>query len=308
MGCKWDSVLFAKKVFCEKRIIRIAFVIVEAKVSKAVATEIKLEKMMDFAKEAKKHHAAWAMLGAEQQGEWQGKGPYSHILRRDLFESGEGGVEHVFGEVAPHLQNDLGTRFHMYAHHLTSSQIMTYNFFRYFLLDREKENSLLGALAATADIHALISDRVWFGEFEKDGFEQTSHPTNFDFYLATVGGKRLFFEVKYTEKEFGLATCDTYRIYQPEFPQTLNFKTDPPAPELFLKNYQIYRNIWHCRSEHDYVFFIYPEKNEDLSMQLDDALSPGLKNIFSITWETLVQAVEPSDPAYFGKFRSRYLF
>lgn len=263
---------------------------------------------MNFAKAAQQHHAEWANLSVYQQGKWQGHGPYPHILRRDLFLNGQSGVEHVFSEVAAHLKNDLGNRIHMYAHHLTSSQILTYNFFKYFLCDDKKEKLLLRTLDTATGTTDFASNRVWFSKFEMDGFEKTRHPTNFDFYLETVSGKRLFFEVKYTENEFGAATHNTFGIYQPEFPLTLNFKMNPPASDTFCKNYQIYRNIWHCRSNSDYVFFLYPEKNYDLAGQLNAALAPGFINVFPITWETLVQAVGPSNPDYFDKFRRRYLF
>ena len=98
---------------------------------------------------------------------------------------------------------------HMFAHHLNSSQMMCYNFFRPYLNDRGIPNENLFSLLNTVGINIPYDNNAAAKfEYEQAGDEWSgektngSKGTNFDFYLK-AGCTEVFFEIKYTEKEFG---------------------------------------------------------------------------------------------------------
>jgi len=143
-------------------------------------------------------------------------------------------------------------------HHLNSSQAMCFNLFFPFIEEGCRHIQVLSSALGLGD------------DFPKQAeFEFVPDPkegTQFDFFLALRSGRRLFFELKYTEREFGSAQQNENRkrkftdLYQPRLAD--RFLPAYCTMEQFLRHYQVMRNIWHInRESHDSAFFIFPRKN-----------------------------------------------
>lgn len=151
-------------------------------------------------------------------------------------------------------------KLHIYFHHLNSSQAMCINFFFPLMMENQLE---------------LVTERLGFpGEkiddatvsFEKESTIDSAHgyrPTNFDFYFKTISGKTFYFEIKYTEQEFGKAAndvehCKKYAdIYSKQLTRINPEYGNRPA---FFENYQLMRNLIHV-DDNAYVVFVYPKDN-----------------------------------------------
>jgi hypothetical protein len=149
---------------------------------------------------------------------------------------------------------------HMHFNHLNSSQAMCINFFYPLIKEGRLEliSEYLGFLDETIDYDSAV--------FEKDSeidSQEGHRPTNFDFYFKTKSGKQLYFEVKYTENEFGQTKDDVE--HRDKFNKVYKEIMEPiedrfKQPELFFKNYQIIRNLIHVGKD-KYVIFLYPAEN-----------------------------------------------
>ena len=186
---------------------------------------------------------------------------------------------------------------HIYFHHLNSSQAMCLNFFFPFFEEREL-NLILKFLG-------FENEEIDYSKtcFEKDSEIEKSiknyRPTSFDFYIETKTGKKIFFEIKYTEQEFGKAKEDEIHIakFNNVYKNNLQvIKKEYHEPIVFLKNYQILRNLI-CVSENSFVVFLYPNKNSKIKNQAESAqlkiLNDNVKdNLFNKTWEELLSFSE----------------
>ncbi len=179
-------------------------------------------------------------------------------------------------------------------HHLNSSQAMCINFF-YPLFKEKKLDIILKALK-------IENDSVDYNsvQFEKDSdVEKQSRPTSFDFYFRTMNGKKIHFEIKFTEQEFGRAKPDTEHINKYELIYKNNcsvINSDYCNCDSFLKNYQLMRNLIHL-SDNSYVVFIYPVNNKRVKKQAEFARLNFVKfdlqkNAINLTWEQLVDFVD----------------
>ncbi|MFM1655804.1 PGN_0703 family putative restriction endonuclease [Brevibacillus sp. B_LB10_24] len=156
---------------------------------------------------------------------------YSHILPKELFRL------NILDPYRDQFFNDPiaeEIKFHQFFHHVNSSQAVCINYYYPFITE--------GKLEWIAEIFGC-QDRVSEWAFEKvvDKAEQT----NFDFYMKATGGKQLFFEVKYTEQEFGTAKNDEshQRKYHLIYSRRLKGKVKKCSMEDFFRHYQILRNI-----------------------------------------------------------------
>jgi hypothetical protein len=185
-------------------------------------------------------------------------------------------------------------KLHRYFHHLNSSQAMCINFF-YPLIKENKLDMILPALN-------INNDSIDYSSvcFEKDSaFERNSRPTSFDFYFETVSGKKVHFEIKYTEQEFGKAIHDLEHINK----YNLIYKNHCTAisqqysnVESFLDNYQLMRNLIHL-ADNSYVVFIYPENNKKIKAQAEFAklnfVKPQYQQyVINLTWEKLLSVAD----------------
>ena len=184
------------------------------------------------------------------------------------------------------------TRFpepHRYAHHLNSSQVVCYEFFRPLLTLKnddlvtidEKMGPVLNAMHVPETLF-----REAKAEFEKKFDDEEG--TNFDFYLESLDGKsRLYVEVKYTERGFG--SCKDNPSHRKKFEDVyLGRIADSPCLNekakkmmqsrddfpTMKKHYQLFRNALRV-NENDYAICLYPKANT-----ITDSQSENFKNEF----------------------------
>ncbi len=203
-------------------------------------------------------------------------------------------------------------KLHSDFHHLNSSQAMCFNFF--FPLYQERTLELI------TDFLGLANETVNYNTvcFEKDGLEVKfgRRPTSFDFFFETTSGKRLHFEIKYTEGEFGKAkiNSDKFDTVYSKFLHPLNSSFQSSQP--FFENYQILRNLIHI-DETSFVIFVYPQDNEGVSIgtnkvKTDFLISNYHDHFFAATWDKLFDHVSTSATnvnikKQLSDFRNKYL-
>ena len=130
------------------------------------------------------------------RGKWRGVS-YGHILT-DMRNNFIDGCYPVKCCIKGNL-SEGEIKYHQGASHLNSSQVMCINFFKKFFEKEEYEGYLLAVLQCCGiSIEGYKIENAVF-EYEPDHEEGT----NFDFYLILDDGKRISFECKYTETEFG---------------------------------------------------------------------------------------------------------
>jgi hypothetical protein len=144
------------------------------------------------------------------------------------------------------------------------------------------------------------SNSVRFEETSKIDSIKGYRPTNFDFYFKTETGKKFFFEIKYTENEFGKASGNPDHVKK--FKKVYNTgAVFNPIQEfyrdklMFFKNYQIIRNLIHVAAD-SYVVFVYPKDNNKIKQQAFNAKTkilkqPFDKHLFTIEWEDIFKVV-----------------
>ncbi|MCO5252466.1 MAG: hypothetical protein M9949_13750 [Candidatus Kapabacteria bacterium] len=185
-------------------------------------------------------------------------------------------------------------KLHMDFHHLNSSQAMCFNFFFPLYIERKLEliTEFLGLANETVNYDTVC--------FEKKGIEAqfNRRPTCFDFFFETMSGKKLHFEIKYTEEEFGKA-----KINSQKFDEVYSKFLRPLKPSFhdtrkFFSNYQILRNLIHI-DDNSYVIFIYPEGNDKVRSGAERVKTEFLESnyhghFFAATWDKLFVSVSNS--------------
>ena len=97
-------------------------------------------------------------------------------------------------------------KLHMDWHHMNSSQILCIAYFYSFINNKNKLQKLV------TDV-LKINSEVSSAEFEYI----TSDGSNIDFVVHLKNGGTVFFEIKYTEREFGIRVlrgCSTFPAYR----------------------------------------------------------------------------------------------
>ncbi len=267
---------------------------------------------MNFQDKIKKHLSKYKSdnFPGLANGQWKNnKKYYSHILPE----------ENKFDNLLPsykiefdgYLKNHY-IKLHSDFHHLNSSQAMCFNFFFPLYYERELEviTNLLGLKDETVNYDTVC--------FEKKGLEAKfgRRPTSFDFYFETKSGKKIHFEIKYTESGFGNAKIDTnkFEVVYSKFLKSISSTFH--SPEQFFANYQILRNLIHI-GDTSYVVFVYPKDNKGVSKGADKVklifLTPSFHvHFFSATWESLFAYVSNSIvdnklKSQFVAFKDKYL-
>ena len=243
-------------------------------------------------------------------GQWKNnKRYYSHILPED--NKSDNLLPSYAQEFLEYLKNHDIKR-HSDFHHLNSSQAMCFNFFFPLYYERKLEvvTNFLGLKDETVNY-----DKVCF---EKKGLEAKfgRRPTSFDFYMETISGIKLHFEIKYTEGGFGKAKIDKnkFEVVYSKFLDSISSTFH--SSEQFFANYQILRNLIHI-DDKSYVIFVYPKDNKGVSKGVDkvksDFLTPDFHDhFFSATWESLFANISNSIvdnklKAQFVDFKDKYL-
>ena len=156
--------------------------------------------------------------------------------------------------------------------------------------------------------------------YDFEHIENTEEKTNFDFFIRTKQGLKIFFEIKYTEQEFSkpssaVAASKASRwanIYQPMVGRNPHYAGLNEAG--LYKDYQIYRNLYYAATPSDYVIFVVPRGNQPLTDQLGKhQIGTTFKdNAKILHWEDLVDATvqkvsNDRDMAdYYQTFREKY--
>ncbi|BAX80846.1 hypothetical protein ALGA_2524 [Labilibaculum antarcticum] len=180
---------------------------------------------------------------------------------------------------------------HIYFHHLNSSQAMCINFF--YPLIVENQLHLLSEFLGFKNEKIEKKTAV----FEKDSPIDSIgkyRPTNFDFYFKTESGKEFYFEIKYTEGQFGKAKNDQDHISKYEAVYKHNMQVianEYTNKDTFFSHYQIIRNLIHVGDD-KYVVFLYPKENKKINQQASKAKTNILKeayqaNLYNTYWEDI---------------------
>ena len=252
-----------------------------------------------YAENRKEHFAKYA---EEQQlpigGKWQGKGSYPHILK---FEESTNNTQNQKNKykvvceknILPGVSTDKFTMkdMHKYAHHLNSSQVLCYNFFRPLITESSNPTDKLIQLLETQGIKISRSSICSF-EYCPDKEEKTQ----FDFHIQD-GDIEVFFEIKYTEYGFGKAEKDDKHkekfatIYEKYLNKQCCLKSKPNFDE-FADHYQLYRNTIRITDKNRYVVLLYPEANKKASSEATefcDQIKDEYKdNVLCLRWENIV--------------------
>ena len=267
---------------------------------------------------------------------------YSHIFKelKDNFIDGEYPIEKC---IKGNLTEEK-IKYH-YAEHLNSSQTMCIAYFKKFFESEEYEYLLIKILTMFG-IDVSGADKFSNAVFEYIPYAKEG--TNFDFYLKLDNGKQITWEIKFTEKAFGGTTkgaesdkyirkykevyipmlrkcayydfpdvdCDDYQCLKTGALTDNCCVSDKCSINEFYKYYQIRRNILYAEKEGDYVLFLTPRENKELSegrAYIDSYANKwGTDCIRNIYWEDLLEttvsvvASVPELYGYYMKFKEKY--
>lgn len=272
---------------------------------------------MSYAENRKKHLENYAKKNLQLRigGKWQRKeGDYPHILKFEGETEKPQNKENkykvvceynILTDVSPNMfkQNDM----HRYAHHLNSSQVLCYNYFRPLIKDKENSNP------TNELIKLLEKQKIAISSSATCRFEYCPNKeegTHFDFYIKD-GDIEVFFEIKYTEYGFGKAKPNDYHIkkFTTIYGKYLNkqscLKSKPDFDE-FADHYQLYRNIIRITDKNKYVILLYPKNNEKAEKEAKAFISGKIKeeyknNILCLYWEDIVKQDSELYRKYFAK-------
>ena len=250
----------------------------------------------------------------------RGIGPYAHIISNPKDSKDRERIvnEYLLLPDVPKIQGEI--KLHPDAHHMNSSQIMCYNFFRPLLKEYNKNKKDYKPSDELVDLVGKIIDTPLENKNSSCKFEYiqpNTDTTNFDFYLK-CGDVEVFFEIKYTEKEFAKkkVTPDSElqyeKVYKPMISKAEHiFKDKTISASDFLKNFQLLRNAIRAIDNNKYVVFICPRAHDNLVNQYnkfkEQFLSPkGKEHVKLVTWESLLTAAENILISQ-GEFCKRYI-
>ena len=253
-------------------------------------------------------------------GLFRGHGPYDHIISNPKDSKDRESIVNEY-LLLPDVQKIQGEiKLHPDAHHMNSSQIMCYNFFRPLLKEYNKNKKDYKPSDELVDLVGKIIDTPLENKNSSCKFEYiqpNTDTTNFDFYLK-CGDVEVFFEIKYTEKEFAKkkVTPDSElqyeKVYKPMISKAEHiFKDKTISASDFLKNFQLLRNAIRAIDNNKYVVFICPRAHDNLVNQYnkfkEQFLSPkGEEHVKLVTWESLLTAAENILISQ-GEFCKRYI-
>ena len=252
------------------------------------------------------------------KGEWHGKPTsHRHILRID----DEPKVEIIrkynllkSAQIEPFLLSKP----HNEAHHLNSSQIMCYNFFRPQLnadgfVQKPLKDLLNSIIGSTYGEGKACFEYVDHNSEEKKG------KTNYDFYV-NFEDMKVFFEIKYTENKFDHCKINDGHFEKFEYYSTMMercgiFKpgTNQWSPS-FQKHYQLIRNAINV-GENSFVIIISDQRNKSTSNQIKtfkemlNKSAPLLGHLIFITWQELLILAKNSRflNEHLKEFEEKYL-
>ena len=240
--------------------------------------------MISYNHQLKEHLSEYKRerLGVAGNGIWRtNKKNYPHILPEELKTLNiiECFRKEFWGYYSKHLEIKLHSDFH----HLNSSQAMTFNLFYPFVYTEQYHKVLLKSLGIEGEyINSLTFEYI----------PDKKELTNFDFFIKLRSGRRLFFEMKLSEPDFGNAKAKPSLIKKLETVYKERLKNKVPdkflEPDMFFPCYQILRNVSHLDlNKNDHLFLIYPKSNRTLRKSEKDILtiiSPKLNQNVNILY------------------------
>lgn len=184
-----------------------------------------------------------------------------------------------------------------------------------------ENNILVNIINKATNINISNNVKIEVAEFEKV-FQHKDY-TNFDFYLKLSTSENIYFEIKYTEQEFG-GNCYENGVLKDKYEKKFSkyFINELHTSKIglvdkydFYKDYQINRNLTYIKTENDYVIFILPFDSEDLLKEVTCVINryPNISNqVKLIDWTTLceIALLESMDSIlhqHFKLFKEKYI-
>ena len=208
------------------------------------------------------------------------------------------------------VKADLLKNLHTDAHHLNSSQILCYNFFRPLIDKNGNAKQELVDLLAKQHIIIEKGANCTF-EYEDDLGDETQ----FDFHIKS-GETEVFFEIKYTENGFASyskessARTQYKERYAVQFGKQNCLVEKPQDEDDFIKkaknDYQLYRNTVRITDKKKYVVLLYPGENKSVEKQAKAFVETKVKpeyqeNIKRVYWENIVDKESELYKKYFAE-------
>jgi hypothetical protein len=226
------------------------------------------------------------VLKIKQDGIWKRNNKhYGHILpethrNKNIIQSEY--YQIILNEIA-----EKRIKLHTDFYHLNSSEALSLNLF-YPILNEKK---FLPILKSAMGLNIRKEECLQSYKFEY--IEDKKEKTNFDLFVLTNLSK-YYFEVKYTENEFGKAKNDITQIekYNSYYKEKLKAFNNVDM-KLFFRYYQIFRNILY---NNGYNIFVLPENRTDLILDINEIKEKYCTNeqrskIIVLTIENIVNSI-----------------
>jgi len=208
------------------------------------------------------------------------------------------------------LDFDFSKKLHRFAHHLSSSQILCYNYFRPTI---DKNGHPYKKLIDVFKNRNIYFSQNAVCQFEYGGYALfPMEGTEYDFHIKDKETE-VFIEVKYTEIAFGKANKNRKskdqqnydekfeRIYCPMIKSCACLKDKQKIDlDVFLKNYQLFRNVLRITDKSKYTVFIFPYQHTKLRKEYEQFKKDFINNEYSnnviaIYWEDLMKGKEENE-------------
>lgn len=223
-------------------------------------------------------------------GIYKGK-PYSHILKIDGFNKRQ--IVSCYNVIQGVSSDLLPMSLHRFAHHLNSSQILCYNFFRPMLTESGRATKKLVMLLEKYGIKIGLGSECTFEYNDGAGDD-----TEFDFHINS-GEVEVFFEIKYTEQGFGRANDDDKHqkkfeeIYKGNLLNKEKCLIEKPGYKEFIRDYQLYRNVIRITNKNKFLILLYPKANGVVHKQADTFIKDKInnrykENVKALHWEDVI--------------------
>jgi hypothetical protein len=247
-------------------------------------------------------------LKIPENGAWRKNNKlYPHILPEILREKNiihSDYYEMIIDDIAKN-----NTKLHSDFHHLNSSQALCFNLF-YPLLLKNELFSVLSKCREEIKQNEIINEYVF--EYIDDDKEET----NFDLFVKTKNDIRYYFEIKYTENEFGKTKNDEKHIqkYNDIYKERLKIFDIEVTMETFFNNYQIFRNLIY--NKNGYNIFVFSSSRSDLESKVNkiktDYCNEDQKNRIIILYiedivETILKCGNQNLIKHYELFKEKYL-
>lgn len=189
-------------------------------------------------------------------------------------------------------------KMHRFAHHLNSSQVLCYSFFK----DLKDNGKLSEFVKRVLDIDAKDLDCEFEYEPQANSDKYKSHQaTNYDCRIFNDTFE-LLIEVKYTEGEFGTCVKDESHRYKFEncYRRLISgckvlSKERINSLDVMSPYYQLIRNVLQIRDEKTYCLFLYPKANTSVDNKYNKFYEDGPVNkeeydkyVKRVYWEELL--------------------